>query len=83
MKKRYCIWFLSGTGWGKGTLPNGTTLSADPMTTQVGSLDGAQRNPGIDGVADRFPRIPLALHAGYFLRLMRFGRRILGQKCLR
>jgi len=35
---------------------NGTTLSADPMTTQVGSPDGAQRNPGIDDVADRFPR---------------------------
>ena len=54
---------------------NGTTLSADPMTTQVGSPDGAQRNPGIDGVAGRFPR--------YCLRLMRFGRRILGQKGLR
>jgi len=53
------------------------------MTTQVGSPDGAQRNPGIDGVAGRFPRIPLALHAGYCLRLMRFGRRILGQKGLR
>jgi hypothetical protein len=47
------------------------------------SPDGAQRNPGIDGVAGLFPRIPLALHAGYFLRLMLFGRRILGQKCLR
>ena len=35
---------------------NGATLSADPMTTQVGSPDGAQRNPGIDGVADCFPR---------------------------
>ena len=33
-------------------------------------------------MADRFPRIPLALHAGYFLRLMRFGRCILDQKRL-
>ena len=66
----------------KGTLPNGTNLSLDPMTTHVGSPDGAQRNPGIDGDADRFSRIPLALHAGYSLRLMPFERRIHGQKCL-
>ena len=26
-------------------------------------------NPGPDFMPDRFPRIPLALHAGYFLRL--------------
>src|SRR3990167_5155532 len=73
MKKRYCIWFLSGTGWVKGTLPNGTTLSADPMTTQVGSLDGAQRNPGIDGVADRFPPPSPALLPGVFFCLFRVG----------
>jgi len=38
------------------------------MTTPVGSPDGAQRNPGIDAIAGRFPRISLALHAGYWLR---------------
>jgi len=57
-------------------------LSADPVTTPACSPDGAQRNPGIDGVAGRFPRISLALHAGYWLHRMLPGCRILGQRCL-
>jgi len=48
------------------------------VSCQQRSPDETQRNPGIDGVADRFPRIPLMLLAGYFLRLMPFGRHIHG-----
>ena len=46
------------------------TYRTDSVTTPVCSPEGAQRNPGEDTVADRFPRISLALHAGYWLRLM-------------
>ena len=48
--------------------PDGAYLIPDSATTPMCSLDGAQRNPGIDAVANHFPRISLALHAGYLLR---------------
>jgi hypothetical protein len=63
----------------KGTEGNGTYLSPVSAATRMCSLDGAQRNPGIDVVANRFPRISLALHAGYLLRRMRPKCCILGQ----
>jgi hypothetical protein len=51
------------------TVPNGTYLSPDSATIPVSSPDGAQRNPGQDDITERFPRISLSLHAGYWLRL--------------
>jgi len=53
-----------------GPDPNATTLSADSAAIQGCSLDGAKRNPGMDGATGEFPRISLSLHAGYSLKKM-------------
>ena len=59
-----------------GPDPNATTLSADSAAIQGCSLDGAKRNPGMDGATGEFPRISLSLHAGYSLSGLRQCNRV-------
>jgi hypothetical protein len=73
------LWRTRGEEAINGSEWNGAYLRPDSAITPMCSLDGAQWNPGIDVVANRFPRISLALHAGYLLRGMRPRCCTLGQ----
>jgi len=54
----------------KGSAPHGATFGSDSTTTAVCSVDTAQRNPGIAGMAERSPVFRCAtygLHVAAFL----------------